>query len=110
MSTDRSSSAQNRTPILTWLVRFNSQVSQWASSMSWWRLIVLFLVILIASSIIGDLLRLKHDRVRVASTGKETVVTIGGPQGIRIVKGRRPTKVEGAPAVPEAAPGGKSVV
>jgi hypothetical protein len=105
MSTDRSSSAQNRSPILIWLVRFNSQVSQWASSMSWWRLIVLFLVILIASSIIGDLLRLKHDRVRVASTGKETVVTIGGPQGIRIVKGRRPTKVEGAPAVPEAAPG-----
>jgi hypothetical protein len=105
MSRDRSTSAQNRSAILDWLVRFNSQVSQWASSMSWWRLIVLFLVILIAASIIGDLLRLKHDRVRVASTGKETVVTIGGPQGIRIVKGRRPTKVEGAPAAPEAAPG-----
>lgn len=89
MGTDRSNSASGRSALFAWLVRVNNQVSQWASSMSWWRLIVLFLVILVAGSIIEDLLRLKHDRVRVASTGKETVVTIGGPQGIRIVKGGR---------------------
>lgn len=108
MSRDRSSSAQDRSAILDWLVRFNSQVSQWASSMSWWRLIVLFLVILIAGNIIGDLLDLKHDRVWVASNGKDTeVVTIGGPHGIRIVKGRGPAKVEISPVppIPGAVPG-----
>ncbi len=105
MSEDRSTSFQGRSALLAWLVRFNRQISQWASSMSWGRLIVLFLLILIAGSIIGDLLHLKHERVRVASTGKETVVTIGGPQGIRIVKGRRPAKVEEAPPIPGVAPG-----
>jgi hypothetical protein len=105
MSTDRSTSASGRSALLAWLVRVNSQVSQWASSLSWWRLIVLFLVILVAGSIIEDLLHLKHDRVRVAATGKETVVTIGGPQGIRIVKGGRryPKSEAGSAAQP---PGG----
>ena len=114
MGTDRSNSASGRSALFAWLVRVNNQVSQWASSMSWWRLIVLFLVILVAGSIIEDLLRLKHDRVRVASTGKETVVTIGGPQGIRIVKGgRRAPKSEaeavqppgGAASAPDAGEG-----
>ena len=105
MSADPSTSFQGKSALLTWLVRFNRQVSQWASSMSWGRLIVLFLLILIAGSIIGDLLHLKHERVRVASTGKETVVTIGGPQGVRIVQGRRPAKVEEAPPIPGVGPG-----
>ena len=104
MSRDRSTSAQNRSAVLAWLVRVNSQVSQWASSLSWWRLIVLFLVILIAGNIIGDLLRLKHDRVRVTSSGKETVVTIGGPHGIRITESRDPRKSPVPPPVP-AEPG-----
>jgi hypothetical protein len=105
MSEDRSTSFQGKSALLAWLVRLNRQVSQWASSMSWGRLIVLSLLILIAGSIIGDLLHLKHERVRVASTGKDTVVTIGGPQGIRIVKGRRPAKAEEAPPIPGVAPG-----
>ncbi|HMA07913.1 MAG TPA: sensor histidine kinase [Ramlibacter sp.] len=105
MGTDRGTSASDRSTLLDWLVRVNSQVSEWASSMSWGRLIVLFLLFLIAGSIIGNLLHLKHERVRVASTGKETVVTIGGPQGIRIVKGKRLSKGEEAPPSPGVAPG-----
>ena len=73
-----------RSGAIDWLIRVNGQVSQWASSMSWGRLIVLFLVILIAGLLIEDLLHLKHDRVRVAGPRKEMAVTIGGPNGIRI--------------------------
>ena len=100
MSPDRSNSAQNRSAFLAWLVRVNGQVSHWAASMSWWRLIVLFLVLLIAGNMIGDLLRLKHDRLRVASNGKETVVTIGGPHGIRIMESRDRRQAATPPPVP----------
>ncbi|MCY7317815.1 MAG: histidine kinase, partial [Ramlibacter sp.] len=86
-------------PFLGWLARVNTQVSQWAASMSWWRLIVLFLVILVASSIIGDMLHLKHDRVRLAGEHRDVNLTIGGPNGIRI---RTVPKPPAAPAVPGA--------
>ena len=85
MTAQRSDSLPARGSLIDWLVRLNSEVSQWASSMSWWRLIVLFIVILIAANLIGDLLQLKHDRVRISA--KETVVSIGGKDGIRIIKG-----------------------
>ena len=81
-------------PLLGWLARVNTQVSQWAASLSWWRLFVLFLVILIASSIIGEMLHLKHDRLRSAGPRKEVAVTIGGPNGLRI------TTVPPVPAAP----------
>ncbi|MFC5499932.1 sensor histidine kinase [Caenimonas terrae] len=84
--------------LLGWLARVNTEVSQWAASMSWWRLIVLFFVVLIASSIIGDLLHLKHDRVRVAGPHKDVNVTIGGPNGIRI-------RTAPQPPVPPVPPG-----
>lgn len=77
---------ENSGPI-GWLLRVNAQVSQWAASMSWGRLIVLFLVILIASAIIGDLLHLEHDRVRTVGPVKTQSITIGGPNGIRIGSG-----------------------
>jgi signal transduction histidine kinase len=73
-----------RSGAIAWLVRVNAEVSQWAASMAWWRLSVLFLVLLIAGSIIGDLLHLKHERVRVAGPHKDLAVTIGGRDGIRI--------------------------
>ena len=53
MSKSWDSPPRSRGAILDWLVRVNAQVSQWAASMSWWRLILLVFVILIASSIIG---------------------------------------------------------
>ncbi len=87
-------------PFLEWLARVNTQVSQWAASMSWWRLILLFLLVLLASSIIGEMLHLKHDRVRVAGEHKDLNVTIGGPNGIRI---RTAPKPPAPPASPDAA-------
>ncbi|WP_053076840.1 sensor histidine kinase [Caenimonas sp. SL110] len=84
-----------RAPAIEWLVRANSEISQWAASMSWWRLIVLFLVILIASSILGELLHLRHDSERVAvPPGKEGTVTIGGPNGVKITRGPKGAKIE----------------
>lgn len=96
-------------PFLEWLARVNTQVSQWAASMSWWRLILLFLLVLLASSIIGEMLHLKHDRVRVAGEHKDVNVTIGGPNGIRIRTVPKPPApptvpaLPGAPASPDAA-------
>jgi signal transduction histidine kinase len=101
MSGNRNNPPAAPPPLLGWLARVNTQVSQWAASMSWWRLIVLFLVILIASSIIGDLLHLKHDRVRVAGPHQDVNVTIGGPNGIRI----RTAPKSPAPAATPATPG-----
>ncbi|MES2785489.1 MAG: sensor histidine kinase [Pseudomonadota bacterium] len=84
-----------RAPAIEWLVRANSEISQWAASMSWWRLIVLFLVILVASSIVSELLHLRHDSERVAvPPGKEGTVTIGGPNGVKITRGPKGAKIE----------------
>jgi signal transduction histidine kinase len=102
MTGNRNNSTAAPPPLLGWLARVNTQVSQWAASMSWWRLIVLFLVILIAGSIIGDLLHLKHDRVRVAGPHKDLNVTIGGPNGIRIRTAPKPPTVPEVPGVPGA--------
>jgi signal transduction histidine kinase len=83
-----------------WLVRVNSQVSSWAASMSWWRLFLLFIIILIAASILADQLRLHHDTVKVVrNKGQDVEVTIGGSEGIRI---HRKHEMPAVPAVPGA--------
>lgn len=89
----------SRGAILDWLVRVNAQVSQWAASMSWWRLILLFIVILVAGSIIDETLGLKHERVREVRSGGDTVISIGGKDGIRITKTPRGAK-DAVPAPP----------
>jgi signal transduction histidine kinase len=99
MNSQRPDPKPTRGSLIEWLANVNTQVSQWASSMSWWRLIVLFLLILIAAGIIGDLLNLKHERVRVSGKGKEVVVSIGGKDGIRIIQGKN-----GAVVIPPAPP------
>ncbi|HSH89246.1 MAG TPA: sensor histidine kinase [Ramlibacter sp.] len=76
---------------IRWLVRVNSEVSQWAASVSWWRLIFLFIVILVAGGIIGDLLHLKHDRVKGSN---DRVVISKGPDGIKITQGQREKKID----------------
>jgi signal transduction histidine kinase len=96
MTTDTSQTPPpgGRAPFIQWLLRANSEISQWAASMSWWRLIVLFLVILIAGSIIGELLHLQHDSEKIPATAKDGTVTIGGPQGIKITRGPKGAKIE----------------
>ena len=100
MNPQRSDSHPNRGSLIDWLVQVNRQVSEWAASMSWWRLFVLFLVILMAGAIIGDMLNLKHDRVRIAGKDKDVVVSIGGRDGIRIVQGKHGPTAVPAPPVP----------
>ena len=90
-----------RSPLVQWLVQVNTQVAGWAATVSWWRLIFLFLVVLIASSMLSELLGLKHERERVQAAVKKSkeesvVVTIGGKDGIRIEPN--------APRAPPAAP------
>jgi hypothetical protein len=108
MTSQRSDTTSNRGSLIRWLVDVNSQVSEWAATASWGRLIVLFLVIMIAASIIGGLLHLKHDKVRISGKDKEVVVSIGGKEGIRIMQGKNGGAVipplPRAPAVPGAAP------
>jgi len=85
MSLHGSEGAARRPAIVEWLVRVNAHVSQWAAATTWWRLILLFLVILVAGSMISSQLRLSHDRIQVRDGGKGPVsVTIGGDNGIRI--------------------------
>jgi signal transduction histidine kinase len=105
MSSTAGNSQASSPPILGWLSRVNTQVSQWAASTSWWRLIVLFLLVLIASSIIGELLHLKHDRERVAGPRQDVNVTIGGKNGIRITTVPKKPALPGAsaPSAPAAA-------
>ena len=88
MTPPRSTPTTNRGSLIEWLSDVNRQVSQWASSMSWWRLMLLFILILIAAAIIGNVLNLEHDRVRVPGKGKEIVVNIGGKDGIKIIQGK----------------------
>ena len=96
MNLQRTDPNSSRGSVLGWLVRANGQVSQWAASVSWWRLILLFLIILIAAEIVGSMLNLKHDRVRAKD--KEVVVSIGGPNGIRVIEGKNGRQV--VPATP----------
>jgi signal transduction histidine kinase len=103
MSSTGSNPPASAPPILGWLSRVNTQVSQWAASMSWWRLIVLFLLVLIASSIISEILHLKHDRERIAGPHKDVNVTIGGKNGIHITTAKTVPPVPGASA--PASPG-----
>src|SRR4051812_16696157 len=88
---------QRRGPMLEWLGRVNGQVAGWAAQASWGRLVVLFFVVLIAGTILGHLLHLEHDKVKVAVPARKgeshTVVVDGktiriGPDGIRTVKPR----------------------
>src|SRR5438045_710313 len=104
MTTDTKESPPKRPPMLEWLVRANGEVSSWVASMAWWRLFLLFIIILAAGSILSEQLHLRHDSVKVVrSKDKNVDVTIGGPDGVRIVR-RHP-----APAVPGASAPGEDV-
>lgn len=75
---------------LDWLARANSQVSSWAASMSWWRLILLFIIVIAAGAILSEQLQLHHETVEVVRSRKQqnVAVTIAGPGGVTIVRRR----------------------
>src|SRR6476619_5270065 len=86
MTSDQQTSRPARGPLMQWLARANAELSGWAAGTSWWRLIVLFLVVLIAGNLISEQLHLKHQRVVVATSNKDAGVHVTrvGPDGIRI--------------------------
>jgi len=90
MTSDAQNSRPARGPLMGWLSRANAELSGWAAGTSWWRLIVLFLVVLIAGNLIADQLHLKHQSVVVATSNKDqgVEVTRVGPDGIRITRRR----------------------
>jgi hypothetical protein len=45
---------------LAWLARLNAALSAWAAGLSWWRMIALALITLIAGNIIADRFQLSH--------------------------------------------------
>jgi hypothetical protein len=100
MKTDTKASPPGRPAIVGWLLRANSEVSAWVASTSWWRLFLLFIILLAAGSILSEQLHLRHDTVKVVRGKDQKVdVTIGGADGIRIVRRH---------ATPPPAPGASS--
>ncbi len=63
-----------------WLGRLNARLSAWAASLSWWRMIALALITLIAGSIISDHLQLSHRskrEVRKVSVSADSQAPVG---------------------------------
>lgn len=64
---DPTHSMPTRPDRYTWLRRLNAGLSAWAASLSWWRMIALALIVLIAGSWISEHLRLSHGTKRVVT-------------------------------------------
>ena len=109
-----------------WLKRLNTSMSEWAASLTWWRMIGLILIVVIVSQMMRDVLNLRHDKVpsvpitRTAKEGNQQAgrqhdcegdeIRIGGKNGgIVICDGKRVRKTEpsaaNAPPVPAVPPG-----
>ena len=106
MVTNNNEAPPRRFSFVGWLARVNGQLSHWAASLSWGRLIMLFIVVLIAASIVSDQLHLRHDRVKVQRAQDHVQVTISDKNGIRIRRGN-PDRPE--PAASDAQPVSPSV-
>lgn len=92
-----------RPPLMEGLARLNRQVSSWVASLSWARLAVLMLVVLVASSMISEQLHLQHDRIRVRRSAPQDVeVTIFGPDGIHVTQKNAGARGPASAAVPAA--------
>jgi signal transduction histidine kinase len=93
-----------RGSLLRWLAGANSRVAGWAASLSWGRLVLLFLLAVIVGAMLASQLNLRHDRVATRTGREGRVITIDPHEGIRIVEGRPATPA--APALPSSAAGG----
>lgn len=112
MDKETPSSPPQRESIAGWLLRANTQISSWAASMTWWRLFLLFAIVMAAGGILSDQLHLSHDKIKIVQGGggrsvskdKNVNVTIGGPDGIKIT--RKPKGAASAPAESASSPDG----
>jgi hypothetical protein len=93
-----------RPPLVQWLSRVNAELSSWAAGTSWWRMIVLFVVVLIAAQLIAEQLGLKHQSERIVTATKDGEIRImqAGPDGVRITR-RRPEDASPPNASPPSA-------
>jgi len=82
---DTNSPAVPRENIAQWFIRLNSQIAGWAASMAWWRLFLLFIIVMATAGILSDQLNLHHDKVKVVRSKNKDVV-IGGPDGVTITR------------------------
>ena len=100
-----------------WLKRLNASLGAWAATLTWWRMIALALITVIAANWIFETLALNHERekpVKVKRVAKEQneragrehacegdEFRFGGENGIVICEGRRvKKKAATTPAVP----------
>jgi signal transduction histidine kinase len=90
MSSNGAQSPAHRFPLLDWLKRANAHIAEWAAAMAWWRMGLLFLLILIAASMVSSKLGLKHEWTRIVQPAAKRAdgvdITIGGKDGIRITE------------------------
>lgn len=110
MTPEAESPAQRRSAVVAWLRGLHEQVVSRVAGLSWWRLGLLMLLMVVVGSILSNMLDLEHDVKRVATGAAKppVVVTLGGEDGVRITKGGEvvhPPKPPTPPAPPEAAPG-----
>jgi hypothetical protein len=111
MSNDSKATPAQRPAAFEWLASANRQVSTWAASMSWWRLLLLFVIVMAAGGILSDQLHLQHDKIKVIRPKDKNVdVIIGGPDGIRITRRHKgaPPAVPGASGAVPSPPGADS--
>jgi signal transduction histidine kinase len=95
----------HRPSALEWLARLNTRVAGWAASLSWGRLVLLFLLAIIVGAIVSSQLHLRHDRVTERITRNGQVITIDPREGIRITQ-RAPAAVPAPPVPPGTAASG----
>jgi LytS/YehU family sensor histidine kinase len=87
MDKDKTPPAAPREGMAQWLGRVNGQVSSWAASMTWWRLFLLFVIVMAAGGILSDQLHLQHDKVKVVrGKDRNLDVVIGGTDGVHITR------------------------
>jgi len=110
---------------LGWLRRLNTLLSNWAASLSWWRMLALGLIAMLFGSWISEVLNLAHDKppkVKVvvvkksetnrsepaaASTCESEELRIGGDKGI-VLCGKRRAAAPALPASSGATPAASS--
>lgn len=90
--------APRATTVMEWLRGVNGRVARRVAALSWWRIVAVFVVVLIAANVISDKLGLEHDtepakavvrvkepvRIESSDKGESVVITIGGKEVVRI--------------------------
>ena len=82
-------SSPRHSALVAWLRSLHEQMMSRVASLSWWRMGLLMLLLIVVGSILAKMLDLEHDVERVATGARKppVVVTLGGEDGVRVTKG-----------------------